>query len=204
MADDDDESVSSTKTLVTRGGSKRKLASLDASSKAVEEDVIKEAGNEETGKDRTSSSSSASSSAADSAEVPRLIPSKLRVVDLRRELRARGLPSSGLKAQLIEKLEQALEMEELEGEKEPDLPEIMECDEVRQRERLPMRAIRWPSELISLNCVCYISCILNETHSRKMKKNHHHHNVNLRIRRRPLRAVANQPRHHLLVASRAV
>lgn len=58
-----------------------------------------------------------------------LVPSKLRVVDLRRELRARGLPSSGLKAQLVEKLEAALEMEDLEGEKEPELPEILEGDE---------------------------------------------------------------------------
>lgn len=54
-------------------------------------------------------------------------------MDLRRELRARGLATSGKKEVLIARLEEALAEEEFEGGKEDQLPQIEEeeAQEVR-------------------------------------------------------------------------
>jgi len=59
-----------------------------------------------------------------------LIPKNLRVVDLRQELRARGISGAGLKAQLIARLEVALEEERMLGPSGAEMPEvIMEVDD---------------------------------------------------------------------------
>lgn len=70
----------------------------------------------------------------DSDEGAKLVPKDLRVVDLRRELRARGLATSGVKAVLVARLEEALAEEEFEGEKENALPQIEEANEVRSHQ----------------------------------------------------------------------
>lgn len=105
----------------TRSGrGKRKLAEV-ASAKADAAEEEEEAA-AEAGEGKGSSSSKQGTS--------KLVPAQMKVVDLRRELRARGLPSSGLKAQLVSKLEEALALEELAGEEEAELPGIAEEDEV--------------------------------------------------------------------------
>jgi hypothetical protein len=59
-----------------------------------------------------------------------LVPRSLKVAELRRELRARGLRSQGLKAELIARLEEALLAETLTGEADAALPGISESEEV--------------------------------------------------------------------------
>ncbi|KAJ1725295.1 hypothetical protein LPJ53_000522 [Coemansia erecta] len=49
-----------------------------------------------------------------------LIPSELKVADLRKELTARNLPTNGLKKDLVERLEEALR---LSGDSAPDTPD---------------------------------------------------------------------------------
>ncbi|TFJ86765.1 hypothetical protein NSK_001853 [Nannochloropsis salina CCMP1776] len=126
--DEDDDNFSMASTVVADEGSQAGCASRRgkrrhaAAMKDDQEDGIEHEEGSDSCADQIES--------GDKSKLAQiLVPSKLRVVDLRRELRARGLPSSGLKAQLVEKLEAALEMEDLEGEKEPELPEILEGDE---------------------------------------------------------------------------
>ncbi|KAJ1677547.1 hypothetical protein EV182_005937, partial [Spiromyces aspiralis] len=63
-----------------------------------------------------------------------LVPSELKVVELRKELANRNLSTKGKKQELIERLEEALKKESAAGEEQPSTAEAVQTEPAPQPE----------------------------------------------------------------------